>query len=228
MDVESRTQTYGHYCLMAQTLDQLGDRWTLLVVRDLVHGPRRFTDLVDVLAGITPTTLTRRLRELEQRGILVADREPGRREVWYRLTPAGRDLVPTLEQLALWGLRNAVRPPGPAEPTHPEHLLWALRIMLDDVGAVIEPARWQVRVAGGESFVLGFDGERWTLSRGETEDPAVTVTTTRPALAKFLTGPPAARETEFTDLSVAGEDRAVRTMLDSIAVFPLGPGRQWP
>ncbi|MFF4591957.1 winged helix-turn-helix transcriptional regulator [Amycolatopsis sp. NPDC001319] len=218
--METESRTYGHYCLLAQSLDRLGDRWTLLIVRDLVHGPRRFTDLVAALGGITPTTLTRRLKELDRDGIVTADREPGRREVWYRLTAAGQDLVPTLEQLALWGLRNAARPPAPGEPTHPEHLLWAVRIMLDDVGAVIEPARWLVRV--DESFVLAFDGVRWTLNRGETAGPDVTVTATREALAKFLTGPPAAREGGFDGVSLAGEPAAVRTMLDTIAVFPLG------
>lgn len=227
--MERRTQTYGHFCLLARTLERLGDRWTLLVVRDLAHGPRRFTDLMDLLGGITPKTLTQRLRELEHGGIAAADREPGRREVWYRLTPAGQELVPALEQLALWGLRNALRPPEPAEPIHPEHLLWALQIMIEDIGASIEPARWLVRVAGGESYVLGFDGERWALSRGETEDPDVTVTATRPALARFLTGPPAAREAEqAADLTIDGGRQAVRTMLDTIAVFPLGPDRHWP
>ncbi|MFI5606696.1 winged helix-turn-helix transcriptional regulator [Amycolatopsis sp. NPDC051903] len=224
MDTARRTQTYGHYCLMAQTLDVLGDRWTLLVVRDLVHGPRRFTDLADTLGGITPKTLTQRLRALEHEGIVAADREAGRREVRYRLTPAGQELVPVLEQLARWGLRNALRPPEPGEPTHPEHLLWALRLKLEDAGAALDPVRWLVRVAG-ESHVLGFDGERWTLTRGETSEPDVTVTATRTALAKFLTGPPSAREAEQPELTVTGGREAVRTMLDTIAVFPFGPGR---
>jgi len=87
--MERRTQTYGHFCLLARTLERVGDRWSLLVVRDLAHGPRRFTDLMDTLGGITPKTLTQRLRDLEEEGIVVADREPGRREVWYRLTSAG-------------------------------------------------------------------------------------------------------------------------------------------
>ncbi|WP_326835855.1 helix-turn-helix domain-containing protein [Amycolatopsis rhabdoformis] len=218
--MENRTQTYGHYCLLAQSLDRLGDRWTLLIVRDLVHGPRRFTDLVAALGGITPTTLTRRLRELERDDLVTADREPGRREVRYRLTPAGQDLVPTLEQLALWGLRHSLRAPAPGEPTHPEHLLWALQILLDDVGAVIEPARWLFR--GEEDYVLAFDGTRWRLSRGAEAEPDVTVTAGRDALAKFLTSPPAAREAETEGVSLTGEPHAVRTMLDTIAVFPFG------
>jgi len=222
--MERQTQSYGHFCLLARTLERVGDRWTLLVVRDLAHGPRRFTDLMDLLAGITPKTLTQRLRDLEEEGIVVADREPGRREVWYRLTSAGEELIPILEHLTLWGLRHALRPPQPAEPTHPEHLLWALQIMLEEVGVTISPARWLVRVAGGGAFVLAFDGHNWALRRGDADDADVTITTTRPALARFLTSPPEARDTEQPDLTIAGGRQAVSDMLEAVAVFPFGAG----
>src|SRR4029079_11982712 len=119
MTSASDPRTYGHFCMLAKALEHVGDRWTLLVVRDLMLGPKRFTDLMDRMAGITPKTLTRRLRDLEadglvearQRdleadGLVGADREAGRREVWYRLPPAGEDLQPVLDELLLWGLRN--------------------------------------------------------------------------------------------------------------------------
>ena len=85
-------RTYDHFCLTARALERVGDRWSLLVIRDLLTGAKRFTDLMDRLGGITPKTLSQRLRELEDAGVVAADREPGRREVWYRLTPAGADL----------------------------------------------------------------------------------------------------------------------------------------
>jgi DNA-binding HxlR family transcriptional regulator len=220
--VERRAQTYGHFCLLARTLERVGDRWTLLVARDLAHGPRRFTDLMDLLGGITPKTLTQRLRELQDEEIVVADREPGRREVWYRLTPAGEELIPVLNQLTLWGLRHALRPPEPAEPVHPEHLLWALQVMLEDAGVSISPAQWLVRIARGDSYLLAFDGRHWVLRRAEADDADVTITATRAALARFLTGPPAARTTAQPDFTIAGSRHAIRTLLDAIAVFPLG------
>src|SRR6476660_1912847 len=105
--------------MLAKALEHVGDRWALLVVRDLMLGPRRFTDLMDRLAGITPKTLTRRLRDLEADGVVEVDRETGRREVWYRLTPAGEDLQPALDELLLWGVRNVAKPPSPDEPVHP-------------------------------------------------------------------------------------------------------------
>jgi DNA-binding HxlR family transcriptional regulator len=218
-----QTHTYGHFCMLARTLERVGDRWTLLVVRDLARGPRRFTDLMGLLGGITPKTLTQRLRELEEEGIVAADRESGRREIWYRLTAAGEELLPVLNDLMLWGLRHALRPPGPAEPAHPEHLLWALQATLEDAGVSIGPARWLVRVAGGDAYVLASDGHHWALSRGETSDPDVTITTTREALARFLTSPPPARTTDQPDLTITGRPQAVRALLEAIAVFPFGP-----
>ena len=72
-------RTYDHFCALARALERLGDRWTLLVVRDLMVGPRRFTDLMNRLGGITPKTLSQRLRELAEDGVVDVDREEGRR-----------------------------------------------------------------------------------------------------------------------------------------------------
>lgn len=221
--MERRTQSYGHFCLLARALERVGDRWTLLVVRDLVQGPRRFTDLMKLLGGITPKTLSQRLRDLDEDGIVTADREPGRREVWYRLTPAGEELIPVLNHLRLWGLRHALRRPEPGEPTHPEHLLAALRAALEHAGVSTGSARWLVRVAGTEAHVLAFDGDRWILRRGDTDDANVTITTTREALARFLTSPPEARTTSQPDFAITGNRQAIRTLLRAIAVFPFGP-----
>src|SRR6185437_2509506 len=116
-------RTYDHFCLTARALERVGDRWSLLVVRDLLTGPKRFTDLMERLGGITPKTLTQRLRELEDAGIVAADREPGRREVWYSLTAAGGDLRPVLDALGRWGLQHAWRRPQAGEALHAEHLL---------------------------------------------------------------------------------------------------------
>ena len=117
--VTRNVRTYDHFCLTARALERVGDRWSLLVIRDLLTGAKRFTDLMDRLGGITPKTLSQRLRELEDAGILTADREPGRREVWYRLTPAGADLGPVLGALGRWGLQHAWRRPGTASRCTP-------------------------------------------------------------------------------------------------------------
>ena len=117
--VTRNVRTYDHFCLTARALERVGDRWSLLVIRDLLTGTKRFTDLMDRLGGITPKTLSQRLRELEDTGIVAADREPGRREVWYRLTPAGADLGPVIDALGQWGLQHAWRRPRPASHCTP-------------------------------------------------------------------------------------------------------------
>lgn len=219
----TQTQSYGHFCLLARTLDRVGDRWALLVVRDLELGPRRFTDLMELLGGITPKTLTRRLRDLEDDGIVVADREPGRREVWYRLTPAGEELVPTLNQLLRWGLHHALQRPEPGKEPHPEHLLRALRETLEEVGPpTARPARWLVRVPGYGAYTVAFDGHHWSLSLGEAEERDVTITASREALSRFMSSPPSARAEGQPDVAIAGSPRAIRAMVAAISVFPAG------
>ena len=119
-------QTYGHFCPVARTLEKIGDKWSLLIIRDLLAGPQRFTDLLGFLSHITPKWLTQRLRELESSGIIERDNKPGRRQVWYKLTPAGRDLSPIVDALATWGFRYAMRPPIPGEVVHPDLLMRSL------------------------------------------------------------------------------------------------------
>src|SRR5215207_1876759 len=184
-------RSYGHFCMLAKALERVGDRWTLLVVRDLMSGPKRFTDLMDRMAGITPKTLTQRLRDLEADGLVEVDRVAGRREVWYRLSPAGEDLQPALEELLLWGLRHAAEPPRPDEPVHPEHVLRALQLQLQREGVDAGPVRWAVHVPGTDSYILTSDGTRWDLRIDPYGGipPDVTITATRSALARFLTAP---------------------------------------
>ena len=206
---------------MATALEQLGDRWALLVVRDLVAGPRRFTDLTERLAGITPKTLTQRLRDLEALGLVDVDRVSGRREVWYRLTPAGQDLEPVLDELLYWGLRHALRPWEPGEPAHPEHLLWALRIMLEREEVEIGRVSWVIRFQDDGTYVIEHD-DGWTISRGDVDAPDVVVTTTSDGWARFLTSPPAERAADDRDVRCTGNRRAVNAFLSAIAVFPFG------
>src|SRR5262245_22945976 len=115
----ARTKTYGHYCAAARALEVVGDKWALLVVRDLLIGPARFSDLLRSLGGITPKLLTARLRDLEAAGVVERDEEAGRREVWYQLSPAGRELRPVIEALLVWGIDHGT-PPAPGEQVDPQ------------------------------------------------------------------------------------------------------------
>src|SRR5438067_3219495 len=105
---------YHQYCGLARALDVVGDRWTLLIVRELVLGPRRFTDLIDGLPGISRNLLTERLRALERDGVVSREelRPPAARQV-YELTEDGRRLAEATVPLIAWGAGRL----GRREPT---------------------------------------------------------------------------------------------------------------
>jgi DNA-binding HxlR family transcriptional regulator len=106
---------YGHYCPIACSLGLVGERWTLLVVRELFHGPKRYTDLVAKLPGIGTNILADRLKELEAAG-LVEKRKlpPPAASTVYELTELGRGLRPVLHELARFGARLMGPPPAEA------------------------------------------------------------------------------------------------------------------
>jgi DNA-binding HxlR family transcriptional regulator len=208
--------------MAARSLEELGDRWALLIVRDLLVAPRRFTDLMERLAGITPKTLSQRLKALEIQGIVRADREQGRREVWYDLTPSGRDLAPVLEELTRWGFRHLRRPREPGEPLHPEHLLQALRVVLARSPLPQRPARWRFDFTDDGTYALDFDGRDWTLTPTETSEADVVITTSSDAWAQYLTTAPSQRPSHPADLDVSGKRPAVDAFRRAIALFPNG------
>jgi DNA-binding HxlR family transcriptional regulator len=184
--VTRNVRTYDHFCLVARALERVGDRWSLLVIRDLLTGPKRFTDLMDRLGGITPKTLSQRLSEFEEGGIVTADREPGRREVWYRLTPAGADLGPVIDGLSWWGLQHAWRFPRDGEPRHGEHTLRSAIRAVDHAVDDHRPARWHFRLDGAD-YLAESDGQHWSLTAQAPSGPAdVTITGTTQALTALI------------------------------------------
>src|SRR5919198_2426661 len=207
------TTSYGHFCLAARTLDTVGDRWSLLIVRDLLGGPRRFSDLRRLLTTVTPKWLTIRLRQLESEGIVKRRQEPGRREVWYELTDKGRDLAPVLEALVAWGLRHARHPLGTDEAAHPEHLMSGLVVALQELAPTpSRPCVWRFEFEGTEAFDLVFDGERWSLD-GADRDPEVIVTTTARAWAGFVTRPLEKRTLPTREIRLSGASERVDELI---------------
>jgi DNA-binding transcriptional ArsR family regulator len=168
---------------------------------------------MDRLGGITPKTLSQRLRELEDAGIVAADREPGRREVWYRLTPAGADLQPVLDALSRWGLQHAWRRPQAGEPLHAEHLLRSVTQAIDLAADDHEPARWHFRLDDAD-YAVESDGHQWSLTTGAPSAPAdVTITATTRALAGFIFGQPDA------GVDITGETGAVQRFRQLISTM---------
>lgn len=147
----ARTKTYQHFCPVARSLEVIGEKWSLLIVRDLLRGPMRFTDLSRTLGNITPKWLTQRLRDLEAAGIVERDTEEGRREVYYRLTPKGRELAPVVGALNVWGMRHAMRLPEPGEAVNPPQLVTMFSGFL---------VNRRVRLPGDRRWLLDFGDDR--------------------------------------------------------------------
>jgi DNA-binding HxlR family transcriptional regulator len=114
---------YDQYCPMAHALDMIGDRWELLIVRELMQGPKRYTDLAEGLPGIGTNILAARLRDLESAGVL-AKRilPPPAASKVYELTDYGRELKPVMRELAIWGARS-LGPPKPGDEFFPGWLV---------------------------------------------------------------------------------------------------------
>ena len=106
--------SYGLDCPIARTLDIVGERWAILILRDLfLLGPRKFQDFESSLAGISPNTLSARLKRLEEAGIInrrFYEEHPPRAE--YLLTPKGRELGPVMKRLRAWGEKHTGRASG--------------------------------------------------------------------------------------------------------------------
>jgi len=209
----AKERRYEHFCPVARALEVIGDRWSLLVIRDLLRGPQRFTDLLRLLARITPKWLTLRLRELEAAGLIKADREEGRREVWYSLTPKGRDLAPVVEALAAWGTRHAMRPPLPGEAVHPEQTLSAMVRALNERRIQLPAATtWAFHFAPGGVHAVHFDGERWSI-HADGAEADVTVTTTPEAWATLLVTKRSERHPHLERVQIEGTPSRVDEFL---------------
>jgi len=215
------TSSHGHFCPAARTLETIGDRWSLLIVRDLLAGPRRFNELRRLLTNVTAKWLTIRLRQLESRGIVTRDQQAGRREVWYDLTDKGRDLAPVLEALVAWGLKHERHPLAPDEAAHPEHLVTGLTVALNHAAPKPpRPRAWCFEFGPGEHpLAVAFDGERWSLANAETPTDAVIRTTPR-AWADFVTRPPARRRLPTREIAVSGAPDRVAELIQTLGATP--------
>jgi DNA-binding HxlR family transcriptional regulator/putative sterol carrier protein len=171
-----RDHAYNQYCALAQALDTVGDRWTLLIVRELRPGPRRFTDLVDGLPGISRNLLTERLRNLEDEG-LIARKDlppPAARQV-YELTDEGRELAAAIGPLVAWGA-GRMRGPASGQAFQARWAAFALASTADREAAKGVNETYQY-VVGDTAFHFVVEDGSVDVRDGQADDAAVTVTT---------------------------------------------------
>lgn len=181
---------YGRFCPVALTTEVLGDRWTLLVVRELVLGNTRFNDIARGLPGMSRTLLAQRLRHLERKGVVQRWPSPTGRGSEYHLTPAGKDLEAVVDVLGRWAVEWFFDDLQPHE-VEPVTLTWWMHRRMDD--QQFPPGRVVVQF----DYTAPDRKSTWlVLDRGEVSvcvqhpgsDPDVVVTTTTPALAEVFQG----------------------------------------
>jgi DNA-binding HxlR family transcriptional regulator len=199
-------RTYGDRCGVARALDVVGERWALLVVRELLLGPKRFTDLREGLPNVGPDILAQRLRELEQAD-LVRRRKlaPPAASHVYELTDRAQELEPVILALGRWG-SGLPYPPG--DPVlGADATMIALKTMFDPAAADGLDARYELRL-GEHRYRAAVAAGKLELARGTADDADATIEADPGTLAAVLWhGGPVA------DLEIAGSRAAAKRFL---------------
>lgn len=160
-------RSYAQYCGLAKALDVLGERWTLLVIRELMGGPKRFSDLLDGLPGIGGNVLSTRLKALDAEGVIARRRlPPPAASTVYELTDRGRELEPALLSLMRWGI-DLLGAPGEEERFRPAWLLNGLRAAFDPDAAKGVRRVYRLRV-DGDAYTVRVDDGTLAVDQGET------------------------------------------------------------
>lgn len=208
-------RSYGQYCAAARALDVVGDRWALLIVRELLLRDCRFTDLRRGLPGIATNLLTERLRDLEAAGVLerIAARPPVATTL-YRLTDRGAELESVLRELTRWGLPSMVR--GAGEDVTRGHWIAGVLPLLYDVSGLSGLGPFVVAVdADGEQLAVevAADGAL-AVTSGVPPRPDVTVRGETEHIMALLAG----RADRLDRLAVDGDERLLREMVRRVTV----------
>src|SRR5918993_4345459 len=172
---------YEDACAAAHALDLVGERWALLVMRELMFGPRRFSDLRKNLPGVSANVLTQRLEGLEEAGVLLRRKlpPPAAARV-YELTEWGYEAEPIFQALGRWAARSPLH--DPTLPFSTASFLLSLRTMLDSGRAKGLEARVGFRL-GGETFLAHLADGRIEIGRSAPDGADLIFTGTPPVLA---------------------------------------------
>jgi DNA-binding HxlR family transcriptional regulator len=209
-------RSYGDRCGVARALDLVGERWALLVVRELLLGPKRFTDLRAGLANLSPDVLSQRLRELEQAGLLRRRKlAPPAGSRVYELTDRGLALEPVVLELGRWGSETPF-PAGDAA-FGADSFVIALKTLFDAGAADGLDVTVELRL-GEDGFRSRVAAGRLEIERGSADAPDATIESDPGALAAVLWhGRPLSEALRTGDVEIEGSTPAVKRFL---RVFP--------
>jgi DNA-binding HxlR family transcriptional regulator len=210
-------RTYCDGCAAAHALDLVGERWALLVVRELLLGPKRFTDLRAGLPGVSPNVLAQRLRELERAGVVRRGKlPPPAASRVYELTDWGLELEPVIVRLGRWGARSPSKPRDAALGV--DSLVLSFRTMFDPLAADGLTASYELRL-GEDRFRAEVADGRFEIIRGDAERPEATIETDAATLAALVyDGRHLAEAVRSGDVKIEGDESAVKRFL---GLFPL-------
>jgi DNA-binding HxlR family transcriptional regulator len=183
----AKKRSYGEACRFAYALDLVGERWALLVVRELLLGPKRFTDLRAGLSHASSNILSERLRDLEQNGVIQRRKlPPPAASTVYELTEWGRELEPIVTKLGAWGARSPI-PPDSRE-IGPDSVVLALRSLFDAAAASDLTATYGLRI-GEDRFSVAITSGELELDRGASGESVATIALAdAPTFAAILAG----------------------------------------
>ena len=204
-------RTYGDRCGIARALDLVGERWALLIVRDLLLGPKRFTDLRAGLPHVSPDVLSQRLRELEEAGIVRRTKlpPPAATRV-YELTDRGQALEPIVIELGRWGSATPIAD-ADAE-LGVDSAVIALKTVFDPSAADGLAETYELRL-NDQPFRISVADGRLEAARGSADRPAAVIDTDPPTLATVLW-----HGGRRSDLRIEGDKAAARRFM---SLFPL-------
>jgi DNA-binding HxlR family transcriptional regulator len=201
---------YQPFCPLGAALNAVGDRWALLIVRDLMLGPRRFSELATGLGGVGTDILTARLRSLEDAGVICRGGQG--RAAYYELTSSGRQLQPALLELARWGAGRLQLPDDPAAV--PARVI--LTALLLDAGPLPQNVTgcFELRAAGEHAV---FEVASGAVTLDAAGPPDATITLDPGGLRALAIGASAAQLEANHQVSVNGERKAAHKLLDAIS-----------
>lgn len=212
-------RTYGQYCAVAKALDLIGDRWTLLVIRELLlGGPCRYTDLRNGLPGVATNLLADRLRDLEQAGVVSREEAPPPvATTLFSLTSRGEQLAPVLRELLRWGMPLMQGGPAPGDSFRGQWMALPAEMILTDREPDVPPVTIQV-LADEEPAILETSDGGVHIRLGRADNPNAVLRGSVHAVLGLFTGQIDLDLAEVTGIELEGDRRAIERILpDAIA-----------
>jgi len=217
-------RTYGDPCGVARSLDVVGERWGLLIIRELLLGPKRFNDLLVGLPGASPNVISQRLRDLVEHGVVGRrDLGPPMRIHLYELTEWGRELEPVILHMGRWGSRA----PNPTDASlGVDSLVLGLKATFDPAQAPTGNATVELHIDDHVFVVVVADGA-FSVHRGRADHPDATVATDREALTAAVQGRRTLDDLLRTGaLAIEGDQHASTLILNSSLAPPGAEARR--